>query len=142
MSRTLNISISPKVVEQEISLGRGLIYTAIKCNIILILTIASSSSCSSSSSISSSSSSSSIHKVTIFKIHLLNFKEDQPIEYKFQIQCTEINKSQKKISDTDCTIMYFPIRMTTMTMKIPITMMNKTLFHIVDRAKEWEVYLT
>ena len=131
VSRTLNISISPKVVEQETSLGRGLIYTAIKCNIILILTIASSSSCSSS-----------IHKVIIFKIHLLNFKEDQPIEYKFQILCTEINKSQKKIPDTDCTIMYFLSRMITMTMKILITMMNKTLFHIVDRAKEWEVYLT
>ena len=64
VSRTLNISISQKVVELETSLDRGHMYIA---NIILVLTIASSSS---------SSSSNSIHKVIIFKIYLLNSKED------------------------------------------------------------------
>ena len=117
VSRTLNISISQKVVGQVTSLGRGLIYIAINCNIVLVLTIASSSS-----------SSSSIHKVIIFKIHLpSNFKEDQPIEGKFQTLCIEINKSWNKITDTNNTVMYLLSRMIiTTTMKIAITI--KTLF--------------
>ena len=51
-----------------------------------------------------------------------------------------------KITDTSYIIMYLQRRMITTTIKIPIMMMimmmNKTLFHIVDRVKEWEVYLT